>query len=131
MEPTVEFFVSDLRRSFEFYRKMGFETFQTTEATYGLVKFGQTVVGLYASGDKITQHSWFGRFPKGTPKCYGVELIVVVPDIKKQYGVILNSVGKSFVAQDLQMKRWGVRDFRMHDPDGYYIRFTEQFDFLK
>jgi len=29
------------------------------------------------------------------------------------------------VAEPLQRRRWGLRDFRITDPDGYYLRVTQ------
>jgi len=28
------------------------------------------------------------------------------------------------LAEDLQQRPWGLIDFRLHDPDGYYLRIT-------
>ena len=30
------------------------------------------------------------------------------------------------LAEDLQEREWGLTDFRMRDPDGYYLRITDR-----
>ncbi len=39
---------------------------------------------------------------------------------------------KSFtkIVEELQVKPWGLKDFRIEDPFGYYIRFTQPHNIL-
>jgi hypothetical protein len=39
--------------------------------------------------------------------------------------VISHTIGGYPISSTLQERSWGARDFRVVDPEGYYIRFTE------
>lgn len=52
----------------------------------------------------------------------GIEIIIEVDDLKKERDFIVLQGWK--LDQDLQTQPWGLKDFRLVDPDGYYLRFT-------
>lgn len=54
----------------------------------------------------------------------GVEIGIVVGDIEKAHAAAANHEGWRIVSH-VQMRPWGVRDFRVFSPDGYYVRVTE------
>jgi len=51
----------------------------------------------------------------------GVEIVIEVDDIKDYYQEIKN---KYPINETLTTRSWGGTDFRIIDPEGYYIRFT-------
>jgi hypothetical protein len=56
----------------------------------------------------------------------GVEIGLVVGDLDKAYAaaVVCNDKGWS-ISLGIGRRPWGVRDFRVLAPDGYYVRVTE------
>ena len=52
----------------------------------------------------------------------GAEIVIEVADLEEEYRHIQHSGWK--IESELQRRPWGLMDFRVHDPDGYYIRFT-------
>lgn len=52
----------------------------------------------------------------------GVEIVLEVEDIDDVYNKV---VAKGYPIQtDLTKRPWGLIDFRIIDPDGYYLRIT-------
>jgi len=74
---------------------------------------------------KASEHAWFKNFPKNTLRGYGVEITVPVENIDKLWEKVKNKLGSKQISQRLETKRWGKKDFRIIDPFGFYIRFTE------
>jgi hypothetical protein len=55
-----------------------------------------------------------------------VEIGLVVPDLDAAYANALKFKEQGFkVSAGIGLRPWGVRDFRILTPDGYYLRFTE------
>jgi len=52
----------------------------------------------------------------------GVEIVLEVDDVEGWHA----RVGASGypILESLQDRPWGLRDFRIADPDGYYLRIT-------
>jgi len=57
---------------------------------------------------------------RSTPQ--GVELVIEVDDLEAERDAIVAS-GHS-LAEDITERPWGLRDFRIFDSEGYYLRFT-------
>ena len=53
----------------------------------------------------------------------GVELVLEVDDLDTERNHVM-AAGWPFI-EDLTSRPWGLRDFRLVDPDGYYWRITE------
>ncbi len=54
----------------------------------------------------------------------GVELVFEVDDLEHEYAATEQEEG--IVRSEIVRQPWGLRDFRLTDPDGYYIRLTER-----
>jgi lactoylglutathione lyase len=54
----------------------------------------------------------------------GVEIVLEVDDVAAAHERVL-AAGYP-VEQDLQRRSWGLTDFRLHDPAGYYLRITSR-----
>lgn len=117
----VELFVSDVERSIAFYEALGFRVVKRWRDWLILERDG---VKLTLQGDShavagphyFTPH--IGRQPRGT----GVEIVVQVDDVDAIFAEA-QAAGLE-VVKPIQDRDWGARDFRIADPDGYFIRLT-------
>jgi uncharacterized glyoxalase superfamily protein PhnB len=91
-------------------------------------KIGNSSINFYGDKSKVSQHEHFRDFPKNTPKGYEVEITIPVSNVEKLWNSIKNKFKPSQISQPLTLKRWGKKDFRLTDPFGFYIRFTELVD---
>jgi lactoylglutathione lyase len=117
----VEFFVSDVERSIEFYAHLGFHVARRYEE-WVLLRRGETKLGLQGDAHAVAGPHYFtpdiGRSPRGT----GVEVSVQVDDVDAVYAQVL-AAGLN-VVKPIQDRPWRARDFRIADPDGYFVRIT-------
>ena len=60
----------------------------------------------------------------GSGQGLGVEMGFVVADVDKAYAAAVKHEGFK-ISSAIALRPWGVRDFRVLSPDGYYFRFTE------
>lgn len=89
---------------------------------------GETHINFYGDKVKVSQHAHFRDFPETTPRGYAVEITIPVSDVKKLWNEVKNELEDKQIAQPLKLKRWNKFDFRVIDPFGYYVRFTELVD---
>jgi catechol 2,3-dioxygenase-like lactoylglutathione lyase family enzyme len=54
----------------------------------------------------------------------GVELVLEVDDLEADYARV--TAARWPLAEDLAARSWGLRDFRLLDPSGYYWRITSR-----
>ena len=52
----------------------------------------------------------------------GVEFVLWVDDLQKLYARVQTQGWP--ITDELRRRLWGLEDFRLQDPDGYYLRFT-------
>ena len=135
----LELHVPDFEPVRQFYSIFGFEE-QMYDATSGggsnlgyLVllrrdQIGNTMLNFYGDKEKVAQHARFRDFPADTPKGYAVEITVPVSNIKNLWAGVKDRLDEDTVSQPLTTKRWGKEDFRVIDPFGFYVRFTEIVD---
>jgi catechol 2,3-dioxygenase-like lactoylglutathione lyase family enzyme len=118
-----ELFVSDVPRSAAFYREvLGFETLREAPSGYTSIGREGVVLGLI---DVIQVPEGHPVRPRpGQAVGLGVELVVVVEDVAALHARAATS-GQAAVSA-LVAQAWGLTDFRVADPDGYYIRITGQ-----
>ena len=91
-------------------------------------ELGRTLLNFYGDKEKVSQHAHFADFNPDTPKGYAVEITIPVTNVNNLWNNIKEKIDKSIIAQPLTLKRWGNEDFRVIDPFGFYIRFTELVD---
>lgn len=127
----IELHVPDFDKTFDFYSKLGFEVvWRRNEAEgYMVLRRGRSVLSFYAGTDAVYDQSYFKRFPKDTPRGYGVEIVLFDDDIDRFYQAVEKNISKHIV-EKLKLQPWGRKDFRIVDPFGFYIRFVERYDWV-
>ncbi len=116
----VEVFVDDMDAFADFYvRVLGFtlvEDRRTSEWPYAAVGRDGIRIGAV--------HPWTAvdRAARTVPT--GVELVIEVDDVHAEYARVRDAGWP--LAAPLQQRPWGLTDFRVHDPDGYYLRITSR-----
>lgn len=116
---SVEIFPLDLDRFIDFYvRVLRFEVEadkRHQDSPYVAVRRGSARIGANVAWERVEPEK------RAVPQ--GVELVLEVEDVVAERDAVI-SAGWSVVA-DITTRPWGLRDFRLFDPDGHYIRFTE------
>lgn len=115
-----EIFPSDLDATQDFYvRVLGFEVMryqQEPPGPYLALQRGSVQIGAALRAEAAAS---MRRPPTG------VELVLEVDDVEAEYARVLSSGWP--VAEELQQRPWGLTDFRLIDPSGYYLRITDRF----
>lgn len=129
----IELHVEDLDLAIEFYKKLGFiVALRITEGdNYLTMRRNTTIINFYGYQTSEYSHPYFSKYPRETQRGYGVEIIIPVDNIEKEYEMAVSVINASFIVERLAIRPWGKRDFRIVDPFGFYIRFTERINWLK
>lgn len=122
----MELFVSDLDASASFYEQVLGFTPRRTALDYVSLRRGDVVLGLGpiaklpegGNGPGFTQQRL--RADRGA----GVEIVLEVDGLDELLALNSRCQAHGVTVEDLQMRSWGLRDFRIVDPDGYYLRLT-------
>lgn len=123
MNAQFELFVQDLQKSVEFYENiLGFSTGRRTEEYAGL-RNGNVKIGIGLLSNLPSEHPLRLNDPLER-KGVGVEFVLAVDDVTELY----NNVQKAGypISTPLAVRPWGLTDFRLLDPDGYYLRITSK-----
>ncbi len=135
----LELHVPDFEPARAFYKLFGFEQIKYdptsgggSDLGYMILKredaLGETHLNFYGDKPKVSEHSWFNEFPSTTPRGYGVEITILVSDVERLWNEAKDKLPRNQISQELILKRWGKKDFRVVDPFGFYVRFTELVD---
>ncbi|KAJ9612363.1 hypothetical protein H2200_003960 [Cladophialophora chaetospira] len=114
----IELFPANLQQFIEFYTKTLRFTLLKHVDDYAYLQRDQTFIGAAetASDESLEQKGSYRRPKKG------VEIIFEVDDLEGERDFI---VGKGWnLDADIELQPWGLKDFRLVDPDGYYLRIT-------
>lgn len=123
MSISFELFTNEPRRLLAFYTKiLGFEIDYENE-NYFAIKRDSVRIGIDAIIDLNEKH-YFRPEITNTRKGLGVEIVLYVDDIESEYKKIQDS--GYHIAEKLQKREWGLTDFRLIDPEGYYLRITSR-----
>lgn len=116
----LELFVEDLQRSIRFYEEILGLIFSKKNESGAMVKLeGFT---LLLTPDYILDENHYLKKGSLTPKGKGIEIIIVFDNIEQVYQHVLEEGYP--VESNLKTQSWGMKDFRIVDPDGYYLRLT-------
>lgn len=108
----VEIFPADLAATIDFYHRLGFEAVGGSDG-YASLRYGAVRIG---ASESEPVDSSLRAVPAGT------EIVIDVDDVRAVRDLV---VGNGIeLAADLVTRPWGLTDFRVNDPDGYYLRFT-------
>ena|SRR5437867_3926695 len=119
----MELFVNNLAVSSDFYcRILGFEKEKESER-YIAVKSGNAILGLGLLSKLSSNHPLRPKSPYERVGG-GVEIVLEIDDIETYYQRIVSE--KYPIQEPLQQRSWGLTDFRIIDPDGYYLRITSK-----
>ncbi|WP_308639547.1 VOC family protein [Paenibacillus silvisoli] len=119
----MELFVESLSESANFYTEvLGFAVEKESEK-YTSVRNGHAIIGLGAMTQLVDNHY---LKPKTEMERKGacVEIVLEVDEIEEYYNKIVKS--NYPIHSELTNRPWGATDFRIVDPDGYYIRITSK-----
>jgi len=115
-----EIFPADLDAAVDFYvRVLGFRITKDERAdpeAYVAMRRGSVHVGALRRNIPVSSAS---RRPPA-----GVELVLEVDDVAGERARVAAAGWP--LQEDLQVRSWGLTDFRILDPAGYYLRITDR-----
>jgi hypothetical protein len=132
----IEFHVPDFDVVKKFYALLGFAPISenpvtATEPGYLVLKRydaeGDTILNFYGGNQKVYEQSYFKNFPKDTKRGYAATVTIPVAHVNEFYNEVVPKI-KNYIKQSIMDKKDGDtlwRDFRVEDPFGFYLRFTE------
>lgn len=114
----IEIFPDDLDAFVRFYTEvLGFALTvdqRDSDRPYAAVEHGSVRIGAARAWEPVE------RGARAVPT--GVEIVLEVDDVAEAHQRVLTSGYP--LEQDLTRRPWGLSDFRVHDPAGYYLRIT-------
>jgi catechol 2,3-dioxygenase-like lactoylglutathione lyase family enzyme len=117
----LELFVDELPTSLDFYhRVLRFEIDDGQTDGYTPVTNGEVQLGLNLRSNLPDDHPVQSRGNERMGR--GIEIVLEVDDIEEIYEHV--KLQNWPLPDKLQRQPWGLTDFRVLDPDGYYIRIT-------
>lgn len=126
----VELHVDSFEAVKDFYQEIGFTVVWETPAEgkkgYLVMELESNLLNFWCGTTSVHEHSYFKNF-SDSQNGKGVELILQLEDIDLFYKVCQEKISDNILS-NLEKKPWGLRDFRIKDCNGFYLRATEQFD---
>jgi lactoylglutathione lyase len=120
LQLSLELFVEIPEKSLDFYQRvLGFEVQGSASTEYTMLKNDDAVIAINSRSVLSTDHPL--RVETGERAGLGVEIVLRVADVVDAYRTAKDS---GWPVSDLALQPWGMRDFRLVDPDGYYVRVT-------
>lgn len=117
----LELFIDDLAASTEFYgRVLGFSIGKQQADGYTPMVNGNVTLSLNLRGNLPDDHPIQANIGERLGR--GIELVLEVDDIEAMYKQVCATNWP--LSGKLQRQTWGLTDFRVLDPDGYYWRIT-------
>jgi lactoylglutathione lyase len=127
----VELHVPDLALAKRFYGRLGFRVARHESPIgddgYLVLRRGEALLCFWGGTLAVRRHPYFRRFGRTAKRGYGVEIVVPVADVRRVYDAAQRT---RCVVEELRLRPWGARDFRIEDPFGFYVRITEKYDVL-
>ena len=119
----LELFVNDIAVSTDFYtRVLKFIPGDQHPDGYTPIRYGSVSLGLNLRSNLSEDHPVQTTANERPGR--GVEIVLEVDDIDAMYAHIQSQAWP--LSSELQQQPWGLRDFRIVDPDGYYLRLTSR-----
>jgi lactoylglutathione lyase len=116
----IEIFPADLDATVEFYtRVLGFTLARDQrDGSPGYVALERGPVRIGAAYRDVPERQPGRRPPSGT------EIVLEVDDLDAEHARVVAAGWP--IEEDLTDRPWGLRDFRVLDPGGYYLRLTSR-----
>jgi catechol 2,3-dioxygenase-like lactoylglutathione lyase family enzyme len=121
----LELFVEDMVASIAFYTQvLAFEVVRHEPDDYASLRWGNAELGIGPVAKLPEKGGYFGRDISFHRRGLGAEIVLEVDDVEEWHA----RVGASghAILESLQDRPWGLRDFRIADPNGYYLRITSR-----
>ncbi len=120
----LELFVTDMENSIDFYTNvLGFERLNG-QPNYVPVRSGSVEIGLGPAAALPEMHH-FNPDVKTSRRGLGTEIVLEVDDVESFFKKV-KAKGYQGILSPLRKRSWGLSDFRIADPDGYYLRITSR-----
>jgi lactoylglutathione lyase len=120
----LELFVTDMEKSVDFYTGvLGFERLKGGPS-YVPVRSGAVLIGLGPAAGLPKLHHFNPEVHRAR-RGLGTEIVLEVDDVESFYAKVKAS-GYARILSPLRKQSWGLSDFRVADPDGYYLRITSR-----
>jgi catechol 2,3-dioxygenase-like lactoylglutathione lyase family enzyme len=127
MHLRLELFVDDVEASVRFYETvLGFPPpANHASGEYASMTNSGGVVLAIQSIDALPADHYFRAAGFGKPRGVGVEIVIETEDVDKAYEQAARVAGElGGAVEPIAARPWGKTDFRIIDPDGYYLRVT-------
>jgi lactoylglutathione lyase len=121
-----ELFVDDVKISTRFYGAvLGLmPPSEFDPSGYVPVGDGEVIIGLQPHATLPPDHHFSPGHFRG-PRGIGVEIVIEVDDVHAAFDRAVELAAPLGGAiEPLEVRPWGRSDFRVIDPDGYYVRVT-------
>ena len=123
----IELHVSDVERTIAFWEVFGFRVTRRWEDWLRMVRPAEGPVAaaeIIVQGDAglRTRDHYFTPHLDHSPRGVGVEITLEVEDVEAAYAAA-QAAGLRIV-KPIQDRDWKARDFRLADPDGFFVRVT-------
>jgi lactoylglutathione lyase len=124
MSLRLELFVTDMEKSIDFYTNvLGFERLKG-QRNYVPIRSGSVTIGLGPATGLPKKHHFNPEVQKGR-RGLGTEIVLEVDDVEGFFKKVEAS-GYKRILSPLRKRSWGLTDFRIADPDGYFLRITSR-----
>src|SRR5215208_7233138 len=121
----LELFVEDMEATIAFYtRVLTFDLARHEPGNYASLRLGDVVLGIGPVAKLPEEGGYFGRDIAALRRGLGVEIVIEVDDVERWRDRVASSDHP--ILEPLQDRPWGLKDFRISDPDGYYLRITSR-----
>ncbi|SNZ15659.1 Glyoxalase-like domain-containing protein [Terribacillus aidingensis] len=118
----VELFVRNLASSVVFYRCLLGKGCTSCNKTSALFEDARGAV-LRLTDESVLNSNHYFNSMRDSAKGKGVELILPVENVDQVFNKLLR-IYPAQIESQLADRSWGKRDFRVIDPDGYYVRVS-------
>lgn len=114
----IEIFPSDLERCVDFYTKVLQFQLIKRDGTYIYMQRDSIFIGAIevSNEDTVAEKEAYRRPMKG------IEIVLEVDDLAAERDRIVQKGWR--LDADIELQAWDLEDFRLVDPDGYYLRIT-------
>jgi lactoylglutathione lyase len=116
-----EVFPADLERCITFYTRVLCFTLVQRKGGYAYFQRDSIFIGADQSNFELGDLQRADRSSRKPPT--GVEIVIEVDDLVAERNRVVEE-GWTLDA-DIKLQEWGLKDFRIMDPDGFYLRITQ------